>query len=72
MTALYMTIPIILGFALLGERPTAMQYGGMVMDCALNVELWNNLESTSYSADNVINNNVPIFARGLLAETVSN
>ncbi len=38
---------------------------GMVMDCALNVELWNNLESTAYSAEAVTNNNIPIFAQGL-------
>ena len=41
---------------------------GMVMDCALNVELWNNLESTAYSADAVIQNNVPVFARGPRAD----
>ncbi len=44
---------------------TSRCFVGMVMDCALNVELWNNLESTTYSADAVIDNNVPIFARGL-------
>ncbi len=44
---------------------TSRCFVGMVMDCALNVELWNNLESTAYSADAVIQNNVPIFARGL-------
>ena len=45
---------------------TSRCFVGMVMDCALNVELWNNLESTAYSAEAVIANNVPIFARGLL------
>jgi AcrR family transcriptional regulator len=44
---------------------TSRCFVGMVMDCALNVELWNNLESTTYSSDAVVNNNVPIFARGL-------
>ncbi len=43
---------------------------GMVMDCALNVELWNKLESTVYSADAVINNNVPIFAAGMRSSAV--
>jgi len=46
---------------------TSRCFVGMVMDCALNVELWNNLESTAYSADAVIQNNVPVFARGLRA-----
>ena len=45
---------------------TSRCFVGMVMDCALNVELWNNLESTTYSAEAVVNNNVPIFAQGLL------
>ncbi|MBN1345553.1 MAG: EamA family transporter [Phycisphaerae bacterium] len=31
MTALYMTIPILLGFVLLGERPTPIQCCGMVL-----------------------------------------
>lgn len=44
---------------------------GMVMDCALNVELWNKLESTVYTADAVIDNNVPIFAQGLRKSTAS-
>ncbi len=44
---------------------TSRCFVGMVMDCALNVELWNNLESTTYSAENVMHNNVPIFAKGL-------
>jgi len=44
---------------------TSRCFVGMVMDCALNVELWNNLESTTYSSEAVVNNNVPIFARGL-------
>jgi AcrR family transcriptional regulator len=44
---------------------------GMVMDCAINVELWNNLESTAYSAEAVIQNNVPVFARGLRVEPAS-
>ena len=45
---------------------TSRCFVGMVMDCALNVELWNNLESTTYSAEAVVKNNVPIFAQGLL------
>jgi AcrR family transcriptional regulator len=44
---------------------TSRCFVGMVMDCALNVELWNNLESTTYTAETVMHNNVPIFASGL-------
>jgi AcrR family transcriptional regulator len=44
---------------------TSRCFVGMVMDCALNVELWNNLESTTYSSEAVVNNNIPIFAIGL-------
>jgi AcrR family transcriptional regulator len=44
---------------------TSRCFVGMVMDCALNVELWNNLESTAYSADAVIENNVPLLAGSL-------
>lgn len=47
---------------------TSRCFVGLVMDCALNVELWNNLESTAYSAEAVMNNNVPIFAQGLRAD----
>lgn len=47
---------------------TSRCFVGMVMDCAINVELWNNLESTAYSAEAVIQNNVPMIARGLRAE----
>jgi len=46
---------------------TSRCFVGMVMDCAINVELWNNLESTAYSAEAVIQNNVPMIARGLRA-----
>lgn len=41
---------------------------GMVMDCAVNVELWNHLDSTSFSTEEVVSNNVPVFARGLMRE----
>jgi len=46
---------------------TSRCFVGMVMDCALNVELWNKLESSTYSSEAVVSNNVPIFARGLVA-----
>ncbi|MCB1163798.1 MAG: TetR/AcrR family transcriptional regulator [Candidatus Krumholzibacteriia bacterium] len=46
---------------------TARCFVGMVMDCAVNVELWNHLENTSFSTEDVVTNNVPVFAAGLLA-----
>ncbi len=47
---------------------TARCFVGMVMDCALNVTTWKELENKEFSAENVICNNVPIFARGLLPD----
>jgi AcrR family transcriptional regulator len=46
---------------------SARCFVGMVMDCALNSELWNNLESKSFSPEAVAKNNIPIYARGLAA-----
>ncbi len=46
-------------------RITARCFVGMVMDCAVNVELWNNLDHTTFSTDEVVGNNVPVFAQGL-------
>jgi len=39
---------------------------GMVMDCALNTGVWTSLTNEEFVAANVICNNVPIFARGLM------
>ncbi len=44
---------------------------GMVMDCALNTGVWTSLTSEEFVAKNVICNNVPIFARGLINSAVS-
>ncbi len=44
---------------------TSRCFVGMVMDCALNVEFWNKLEGSTFTSETVMNNNVPIFARGL-------
>lgn len=41
---------------------------GMVMDCALSAGVWSNLDGTEFVAEDVVCNNVPIFARGLLDE----
>ncbi len=47
---------------------TSRCFVGMVMDCAVNVELWNHLDSTSFSPEEVVANNVPVFARGLVKQ----
>ncbi len=44
---------------------------GMVMDCALNTGVWTTLTNQEFVAENVICNNVPIFARGLVNSAVS-
>ncbi len=44
---------------------------GMVMDCALNTGVWTSLTNEEFVAENVICNNVPIFARGLINSAVS-
>ncbi len=43
---------------------------GMVMDCALNIGVWTRLTNEEFKAENVICNNVPIFARGLINSAV--
>jgi len=47
---------------------TARCFVGMVMDCALNANIWSELDKKDFSAKNVIANNVPIFARGLMIQ----
>ena len=44
---------------------------GMVMDCALNIGVWTKMLDSPFEAAEVICNNVPIFARGLMAEKAS-
>ncbi len=44
---------------------TSRCFVGMVMDCALNTEVWSKVSQVDFSADSVVCNNVPIFARGL-------
>lgn len=46
---------------------TARCFVGMVVDCALSVGVWAILNRQSFRSSDVICNNVPIFARGLLA-----
>lgn len=45
---------------------TARCFVGMVMDCALSVDSWNRVTQFDFHASDVIANNVPIFARGLV------
>ncbi len=51
---------------------TARCFIGMVFDCALGVTLWRGKQGRIYKADDVVANNVPIFAGGLKAKTPSN
>ena len=50
---------------------TSRCFVGMVMDCALNVGVWNRIAGLDIAADDVVCNNVPIFALGLLKESGS-
>jgi AcrR family transcriptional regulator len=47
---------------------TARCFIGMVMDCALGMHLWCDYQGDSFAPQQVIGNNVPIFAAGLLPE----
>ena len=46
---------------------TARCYVGLVIGCAVNAEFWNKLEGVTYETLDIVCNNVPIFARGLVA-----
>jgi AcrR family transcriptional regulator len=46
---------------------TSRCFVGMVMDCALNINVWEEINEDEFQAGDVVCNNVPIFARGLLA-----
>jgi len=45
---------------------TSRCFVGMVMDCALNVGVFNSLADQDFQANDVVCNNVPIFALGLM------
>ena len=45
---------------------TARCFIGMVFDCALSRTLWRGMQGTIYHPADVIANNVPIYARGLI------
>ncbi len=44
---------------------TARCFVGMVMDCNLGLNLWNNIQKQDFSIDEIINNTIPIYALGL-------
>lgn len=44
---------------------TSRCFVGMVMDCALNIRVWEEITAADFRANDVVCNNVPIFARGL-------
>lgn len=44
---------------------TSRCFVGMVMDCALNVSVWSKINHQEFVAQEVVCNNIPIFARGL-------
>ena len=45
---------------------TARCFVGMVFDCSLGATLWKGFQGRTYSPDEIIGNNVPIFIDGLL------
>lgn len=47
---------------------TSRCFVGMVMDCALNVGVWNRIAGVDIAATDVVCNNVPIFALGLMKD----
>ncbi|MEW5795072.1 MAG: TetR/AcrR family transcriptional regulator [Candidatus Zixiibacteriota bacterium] len=44
---------------------TARCFVGMVFDCAMGNSLWKGLQGKSYDPETIVNNNVPIYVRGL-------
>jgi AcrR family transcriptional regulator len=45
---------------------TSRCFIGMVMDCALGLNLWQSLGGKAVSPEDAISNNIPIYARGLI------
>jgi len=44
---------------------TARCFVGMVFDCAMGNSLWKGLQGKTYEPNMIVNNNVPIYVRGL-------
>jgi AcrR family transcriptional regulator len=51
---------------------TARSFVGLVMDCVLNCNLWAKLGYGDYESCEFVNNNVPIWVRGLLKTSPAN
>jgi len=47
---------------------TARCFVGMVFDCSLNLNLWKGMAGRPYQPDMLINNNIPIYVRGLIKQ----
>ena len=45
---------------------TARCFVGMVFDCSLNLNLWKGMAGKPYQPNMLINNNIPIYVRGLI------
>ena len=50
------------------NESTARCFTGMVFDCALGTTLWKGFQGKTYKPEEVVANNVPIYARGLLVD----
>ncbi|HDL04257.1 MAG TPA: TetR/AcrR family transcriptional regulator [candidate division Zixibacteria bacterium] len=44
---------------------TARCFVGMVTDCSVGLNLWKRIQGTTFRPDEMISNNIPIFAQGL-------
>lgn len=49
---------------------TARCFVGMVMDCTMGLSLWNRIQGKSFRPNQVMLNNIPIFARGLIVDKI--
>lgn len=45
---------------------TARCFTGMVFDCALGITLWRGMQGKIFKPEDVVANNIPIYARGLV------
>jgi len=47
---------------------TARCFVGMIFDCSLNLNLWKGMAGKPYEPKSLINNNIPIYVRGLIKQ----
>lgn len=45
---------------------TARSFVGMIFDCAMGISVWKSTQGKHYRCDEIVANNIPIFARGLM------